>query len=133
MGMLSPTKTVPTPAGAVITAITQDAYGHPVITLAAPLPASCNTHLYVYGYVPLPGSPSINGIYRAFPGTVTAGNAATWTLRKRFSPLAPLCNGWAEVYSPTVSVFQQGTFTKPTKKSRGRPTALPRGRARARR
>lgn len=129
-GSISATRPTDPPAGSYITAITQDQYGHPVITLTAPIPAQCNTRLTVWNYVAQPRTPSINGTYRAFPGPITGGNASQWTLRKVFTPLDELCLGNAIVYAPTVVAFSGGILTRPVKKSRGRPTSLPRGRSR---
>lgn len=132
-GALQATHPSTPPAGSVITAITQDAFGHPVITLTTGLPVGCSVRLTVWNYVANTGTPSINGTYRAFPGPATAGLATVWTLRKVFTPLSPLCFGNAIVYTPAVTAFTNAVLTRPTKRSRGRPTALPRGRARIRR
>ena len=121
------------PAGSVIDTITQDPNGRPIITLAAALPIACcaTMQLQIFCYKATPGSPVINGIYRAFPVyTPPAVTTAVWMLNKAFPPLFPLCNGYAIQPAPSVASFNSGRFIRPMKKSRGRPTNLVRGRRR---
>lgn len=134
-GILAYVRPVPNVQANLIKSIIQDTAGNPVITLTnalATLSASCTFQLRVYGYKSNPGGPTINGVFPAKPNNSVGGMADTWTLLHPFKPLDPLCLGAAAFNALQVAAIKGGSVVGPGKKARGRPSRLPRGRARKR-
>ena len=97
----------------------------------------CAFWLVIVGTVAQPGSPDINGVYKASPIAPYQNTAATYTsnlflLRHRFKPLNVLCQGWALQRQFTVSAFQRVQILRPASRKRGGPTERHRGRSRTR-
>lgn len=115
-----------------ITNITQNANGQPILTLNAALaPAGdkCSYLLVISGYSGQPGTPNINGVFRADPNATYD----VWTMFRRYAPLQPICMGMARLYVAAHSKYIDGYYSKPVKKNRGRPSGGPRGRSRKKR
>jgi hypothetical protein len=120
--------------GQVILEITQDPSGRPIIKLTSPVPIVCSQKLQVFQYVAVPGTKNLNGTYLALPQTPSVpmtGSTDIWLLRRPMPPLSWLSMGNALVPTPVVSAFTYPVSTpRPTKRDRGRPFGLSRGRAR---
>jgi hypothetical protein len=133
---------VPPGTAQQITNVTQNAAGQPIITVTpgwplfvagSPFPNPCNTHITVFGFVPLKPAPTINGVYRAFAqGAAVGGLYTQWLLRQSFKPVGPpgpLCLGFAMPTAMNVLTITDVVLGGPMKKDRGRPFDLPRGKS----
>lgn len=152
-GFAKPVPFIPNPnvAGGVgsavaIASVTQDAQGHPVVSLASPLPmppgisTACGFRATIFGYIGDHKSPNINGTWRMVTTVpYSAGPPVVQQqirLSKAMAPLASTiaCNGWIQFYNPVVVPFTTPvTLERPMSKKRGRPFGLQRGKSKVRR
>lgn len=130
-GALTPQASPPGPAPVPIASWSQLTAGNPQFTVAAgdAFNALCGNKFVISGYKAYSGTPNLNGITSASPNTPGTATAVEWNLRQITKPIDPQCNGFVTPYVPTVTAFLLALSTQLTKKNRGRPTALLRGRS----